>query len=132
MLFSYFFYEGIDKYARSNHIYPSQCEFGNFYKVRLNEIGFKIGISFIQGTKFFCKKVPVESEKEFIDFNDIMTDKNQEQIDLINASLDSLSNMILTIYESGVPIESITYTLKNTINKIISKRENKSKTLTKK
>ena len=132
MLFSYFFYEGIDKYARSNHIYPSQCEFGNFYKVRLNEIGFKIGISFIQGTKFFCKKVPVESEKEFIDFNDIMTDKNQEQIDLINASLDSLSNMILTIYESGVPIELIAYIVENTIKEITYQKKYNVKSLIKK
>ena len=34
------FYEGIKKYANQNYIYPTPCEFGNFYKIRLNEIGF--------------------------------------------------------------------------------------------
>ncbi len=126
------FYEGINGYADSNHIYPLQSYFGNFYRIRLDKIGFEIGILIGQETVFFCNKVAVENEQEFIDFNDIMTGKKQEQVDKINANLESLSNMALTAYESGVPIESITYTLENTINKIISKRKNKSKTLTKK
>lgn len=126
------FYEGIDKYARQNHIYPTQCEFGNFYKIRLNEIGFEIGILIGQGTVFFCNKVSVEKEEEFIDFNDIMTGKKQEQLDQINANLVSLSNMIVTAYESGVPIEAITYTLENTIKEITSQKGNKPNSLTKK
>ena len=126
------FYEGIDKYARQNHIYPTQCEFGNFYKIRLNEIGFEIGILIGQGTVFFCNKVSAEKEEEFIDFNDIMTGKKQEQLDQINANLVSLSNMVVTAYESGVPIEAITYTLENTIKEITSQKENKPNSLTKK
>lgn len=126
------FYEGINGYARLNHIYPLQCDFGNFYRIRLDKIGFEIGILIGQGTVFFCNKVAVENEQEFIDFNDIMTGKKQEQVDKINANLESLSNMVLTAYESGAPIEAITYTLENQINEIISKSQNKSKTLTKK
>ena len=124
------FYEGIRQYAESNHIYPLKCNFGNFYKIRLNKIGFEIGILNGQGTKFFCNKVAVENEQEFIDFNDIMTGKKQENVDKINASLESLSNMILTAYESGVPIESIIYTIEKTINEITYKKEGKAKVFT--
>ncbi len=126
------FYEGIDKYAESNYIYPFQCEFGNFYKIRLNEKGFKIGTLIGQGTVFFCKKIAVKNEQEFIDFNDIINGKKREKVDQIRTSLDSLSNMVLTAYESGVPIEAITYTLENTIKEIIFPKENKSKSLIKK
>ena len=68
----FLFYEGIREYAEQVHFYPTPCECGDFYKVRLNESGFKIGILFGQGTVFFCEKIPVENEEEFIDFNNIL------------------------------------------------------------
>ena len=34
------FYEGINIYAKQNHIYPTPCNFGNFYRVNLNDFGF--------------------------------------------------------------------------------------------
>ena len=125
------FYEGINNYAKLNYIYPYQCPNGNYYKIRLNDKGFEIGVMAGQGIIFFCKKVPVENEQEFIDFNDIMIGKKQEQVDRINESLENLSNMVLKVYESGVPIESITYTLENTIKEITSKKEGKSRLLQK-
>ena len=84
-----------------------------------------------QGIIFFCRKVSVKNEQEFIDFNDIMIGKKQEQVDRINESLENLSNMVLKAYESGVPIESITYTLENTIKEITSKKEGKARLLQK-
>ena len=103
-----------------------------FTQDRLNEKGFKIGTLIGQGTVFFCKKIAVKNEQEFIDFNDIINGKKREKVDQIRTSLDSLSNMVLTAYESGVPIEAITYTLENTIKEIIFPKENKSKSLIKK
>ena len=126
------FYEGIDKYAEKNHIYPTPCEFGNFYSVKINDLGFEIGILVGQGTVFFFNKASLEDGKEFIDFNDIMIGKKQDNVDQINATLDSLSNMVVTAYESGVPIEAIVSTLDNTIKGINSKKEDKTKTLVRK
>lgn len=126
------FYIGIKKYANENYIYPIPCKFGNYYRIRLNEVGFEIGILIGQGTVFFFKKVSIENEQEFIDFNDIMVDNKQERVDQINASLEALSNMVLTTYESGVPIESIVETLENTIKEITSPKEGNSKALIKK
>lgn len=126
------FYEGINKYAEKNHIYPTPCEFGNFYSVKLNNFGFEIGILVGQGTVFFFNKASLEDDKEFIDFNDIMIEKKQENVDQINATLDSLSSMVTTAYENGVPIEAIVNTLDNTIKGITSKKEDKPKTLIRK
>lgn len=124
------FYEGIYNYAKQNHIYPTPCRYGNFYKVKLNESGFEIGFTAGQGTVFFCKKTPVENSQEFIDFNDIVSGKKQIETDRINEILDSLSEKITEAYESGVPIESI-IDLVETIASQIKKQE-KSKVLIKK
>ena len=126
------FYDGINKYAGENHIYPIPCEFGNFYRVKLNGFGFEIGILVGQGTVFFFNKASLEDDKEFIDFNDIIIGKKQDNVDRINDALNSISSMITTAYESGVPIEAIVNTLDNTIKGITSNKEDKPKTLVRK
>lgn len=78
-----FFFKGIDEYATQKNIYPLQCEDGNFYKIRLDAIGFEIGVLVGQGAVFFCKKVTVENEQEFIDFNDIMMNQRQSRRKLL-------------------------------------------------
>jgi len=123
------FYEGINIYAKQNHIYPTLCNFGNFYRVNLNDFGFEIGTLIGQETIFFFNKVSLKNNKNFIDFNDIMSEKKQDNVDQINAILDSLSNIVIKAYENGVPIESIIDRLDNTIKGISSKEENKTKTL---
>lgn len=117
------FYEGVSNYAQQNHIYPTPCDFGDFYKIKFNDFGFEIGIMIGQGTVFFFNKSILENEKEFIDFNDIMTGKKQDNVDYINATLDSLSNMVVNAYESGVPIVAIINTLDNTIRNLSSEKE---------
>lgn len=126
------FYEGIDRYASSNYIYPTPWkDFGNYYRIRLNQFGYEIGMAIGQGSHFFCRKASIDNPEEFIDFNDIMNDKKQNQVDFITTNLDSLSNMVLTAYENGVPIEAIVNRLDQTIKKINSREEKKSKTLIK-
>jgi len=70
-----------------------------------------------------------EYRNDSLDFNDIMSEKKQDNVDQINAILDSLSNIVIKAYENGVPIESIIDRLDNTIKGISSKEENKTKTL---
>lgn len=125
------FYSGIDKYARKNYIYPLLCDFGNFYKVKLNNFGFDVGMLVGQGTVFFFNKTAMENEDEFIDFNDVMVDKKQANVDQINATLDTLSNMVITFYESGVPIDAIVNTIDNTLKDITSKNVKKTRKLIK-
>lgn len=121
------FYEGIKEYAIENYIYPTSCDFGEYYKVKLNDFCFKIGILFRQ-TVFFFDKTLIENEKELIDFKDVMIGKKQDNVDKINATLKSLSSEVMAAYESGVPIKAIVDTLENIIEEI-SKKKDKPKTL---
>lgn len=126
------FYEAIDGYASKNYYYPVDSEFGNSYKVKLNDLGFEIGILVGQGTIFFCKKISIENDNEFIDFNDILTNKFNPQVDIINTKLRILSDIMITTYKSGVPIQAITSTLDSTINEINSQKDNNPKVMIKK
>lgn len=65
-------YDGIERYASNNCIYPTKCDFGNIYKIKFGNTGFEIGILVGQGTLFFCNRVQVENQNDFIDFNDII------------------------------------------------------------
>ena len=56
-------YLGVDEYARGNYLYPCKNEFGNFYKIRLGEIGYEIGITTGKKAIFFCNRVPINEEK---------------------------------------------------------------------
>lgn len=125
-------YKAIDNYSQQNYIYPISCNFGNYYRVKFNDFVFEIEILVGQGIIFFFNKGSLEVDKDFIDFNNVMIGKKQENVDQINVTLDSLSSMVTTASENGVPIEAIVNTLDNTIKKITSKKEEKSKILVRK
>lgn len=116
-------YRGIDKYASKNYIYPIPCDFGNFYKIKSDNIGYEIGILNGQGTLFFCNRVEIENEKEFIDFNDIMNNKKSDNVSMIEDNLNKLSNMIISLHQSGVSLYAIETTFKSTLDEIKQKND---------
>lgn len=116
-------YEGIDKYASENYIFPYHCDFGNFYKIKFNDVGFEIGTLSGQGTIFFCSRVSIEDEKEFIDFNDIINNKKSDNVTTIENSLSELSEHVISLSNNGVPLEAITNTLNSTLSKLHSEKE---------
>ena len=116
-------YHGIERYASKNYIYPTDCNFGNFYKVKLENTGFEIGMLVGQGTLFFCNRVQIENQKDFIDFNDILNNKENDNVTTIKNKLNELSNLVVSLYKSGVPLEAIVITLDNTLNEINSQND---------
>ena len=127
------FYSGIEKYATKNHIYPEYVEFGNFYRIKYNGIGFEIGMQAGQGTYFYCKTIEICDDLKFIDFNDIINNKKYGNVDDINSCLNALSNLIKLLHDLGVPIESITTTFNETKKELEKKNsEEKEKILVKK
>lgn len=66
------FYNGIDKYAEENEIDQNFCKYGAYYNVRLNDHAFEIGFIIGQGTIFFCGRIPINPDKEYIDLNDVI------------------------------------------------------------
>ena len=71
------------------------------------------------------------NEDDFIDFNDIMNNKKQPNVDSYNIVLSGLSNSIDDIYNSGVPVEAINDLLMNKAKELAyralaNKEENQS------
>ena len=122
------FFEGIEKYADKNYIYPTMYEYQSFYGVKdnVNEVYYKIGVIEGQGGSFFCERIEYTSEQPFIDFNDIMNDKVRDNVKEIGTDLDNMSNLVLSLYNKGVPLEAIKETLDKTISEIeLSKEKGK-------
>ena len=117
------FYDSIYNYATNNYIYPNDYSYQSFYKVRLDNFGFEIGFIYGQGIDFFFRKVDIVNEEEFIDFNDVMNNKKQDNVDEINAALYYLSNYIKTAYESGIPLEAIQNAIDITMKRIEVKED---------
>ena len=118
----YLFFTGISRYAKENNIRSIPVSkpiselnkgYGNYYK-----------LEFI----YFFNKTSLENENDFIDFNDIITYTKKGGSNKISASLEIISNMIITAYESGVSIEEIVNTLTGVIRDITSNND-KPKTL---
>ena len=63
-------------------------------------------------------EVTTRSETKFILFPlfDIVNDKEAEKVRQVEANLDKLSKAVVSLYESGIPIEIIKTTLDSTIN----------------
>ena len=117
------FFEGINDYAKINYIYSYPRSFGEYYLIKVGDIGFEIGIMTGQGTLFYCKKTKVD--KEYIDYLDILTNRKQDNVSYIKENLDNLSNIIISLYESGVPLDAIIESVDGVINKIVKNEEQK-------
>ena len=128
------FFEGIYQYARKNYIYSQARPLGECYYIKIGDIGFEIGYLSGQGTKFYCHRIPLEEINNAIDFMNIVNNKKQDNVEYIERSLESISNMFIELYNNGVPIEAMTEALKRTMKGIEKKEHiiNEQKTLKKK
>lgn len=123
------FYEGIELYAKKNYIYPTKCDFGGYYNIKLDNISYEIGMLVGQGTLFFCNRKPIDKDLEYIDFNDIMADKKKDGVDVITQQLKDLSDKILELHKKGIPLDALIETLDTTLTGIKEKEKNPTKTL---
>ena len=125
------FYKGIEYYANKNYLYPFIDSNNTYYQIKFNNLGFKIGVTYGQGLIPFCEKTAIINENEFIDFNSIIQNKEQDNVKEINQILKELEDLIITTYKKGVPIEAIKNTTDQVINEIIWKKKDKKKILVK-
>ena len=123
------FYEGIELYAKKNYIYPIECDFGGYYNIKLDNIGYEIGMLVGQGTLFFCKRTSLNKDLEYIDFNDILIDKKKDGVDVITQQLKNLSNNVLELHKKGIPLTALIEILDDTLTGIKEEIKNPTKTL---
>ena len=117
------FYSGIDMYAESNFIYPTSFEYGVYYKIKFNNIGYKISMVTGQGVRYFCKRVEIDNQEDFIDFNDISLNKKQPMTESISFNLEQLSELLNNMIDSNVPLEAIVITTDKILKRELKKRK---------
>ena len=120
-----YFYKCISDYCDKNYIYPTLCNSGNYYKIRYKDKGYIVGIIIGQGAVCFCRKTVIDNPLDFIDINDIIYNKTQENVQHINNSLDSISNLVDELYKKGIPINAIKDRLNIIINEIKNIKQKK-------
>lgn len=113
----------INKYAVENHRYPISTASGKFYRIKYDDVGFIIGITSGLNVEYICSRVEIDKERDYIDFNNIIIGKKEDNVEYIEKQLQSLSNIIVSLHASGVPIESIEATIVNVINDIKPKND---------
>ena len=113
------FFEVIERYAEKNYISKITCDFGGYYRVKLNNDAYHIGCLIGQGVVHFCRRVELNDSEYFIDYNDITNNITQPYVEDLNRSLDDLKNKINDLYRSGVPLE----TIRKTANQLVEELE---------
>lgn len=121
------FFESINLYAQNNYIYSAFRPLGECYKIKINNNEFEIGYIAGQGTSFYCKKIELDDEKKFIDFIDIINNNKQNNVEYIDDSLNNLSNVLMDLYNNGIPIEAIIKTFNLFVHHIESVEREKNK-----
>lgn len=104
-----YFFGLIQKYAEKNFIKAGSEDSGfyeMFYQIKFNNVGYKIGLICGQGAFNYCCRYDNAYEK-FIDFNDIINSKKQDNVDVINEKLEQLSKLVNELIELEVPESTI-------------------------
>ena len=103
------FFIGIEKYASSNYIYPTSCDFGGYYSVKYNGKIYEIGRLIGQGTVFFCNTKESPEDSSIILFEDILnpTDEIMARTEMINSELDNLEKVLSELFKKEIPCEAI-------------------------
>lgn len=118
-----FLYNEINLYARNNYIYAITCDFGNYYKIKYNDVCYKIGVLVGQGTVFFCDRIKLDNQRDFIDFNDLLANKKRDNVAEIEKELNNLAYLIKSLYEKEIPVEAIKEVFDMTINNLRKDKE---------
>ena len=111
------FFNGIAKYADNNFlpVYSEDAHESHVY-IQFNGIGYEIGVVVGQGAYTYCQRLNIFSDKRFINFNDVVANKKQKNVDHINKQLNKLSASIHTLMDMGVPIKAITGTIEDALS----------------
>lgn len=102
---------------------PFNEGFCDYYKIFFNGIGYEIGVWDGKKRSFFCRKVKINNEKEFINFDNIVNNVNVLNAEGLNKQLDKLSNMLVSLHEKGISKDIMMNCVYNTLESLNYKEE---------
>ncbi len=103
-----YFLSGIRYYAYDNYI-PMEGEdlYDYHFFFKFNGIGYEIGSVSGQGTYTYCHREEISPDKHFIEFEDIMTNKVQDNVAAIKENLEVLNSVVRGLLALGAPEDRI-------------------------
>lgn len=115
-------FEIIENFAKRNFISLYSTEWGGYYLIEYNGIGFKIEVAVGQGTVFACERLN-EVTPDFIDFKLIQKNEELENTKEIRSKFDTLNKYIKELSQT-IPVTVIRDELSNTLNEIMELQKN--------
>ena len=117
------FYKGIEMYARRNYIYPivsGEDLYESYsYTVKYNNTLYTITIdSEIWDDIPCCTCTRFALLEQVMDFEDIMQDKDRENLDLIKDKVDCLTSTIEELCDLNISFDTINTIVEDTIMQI--------------
>lgn len=107
----------IKRYARNNFIY-SDKDREESYNIEYKGIGYTIGVTYGQGSFFFCERTTPTSD--FISLLDIRENVERPNVRIIKERLEFLKEYLTKMLEENIPVEAI----KETTQKVLQKNIN--------
>jgi len=123
------FFHVVADYAKRNYIEPVPYRVAEVYNVKYNGHGLEVA-SFATNNCFWCKKAEIVDGKPFIDFNDVLTDRQQPYVPYIEDCLGDISTAIESAYECGAPITVIKSVIEEALSNLEKHEADKPKCLT--
>ena len=110
----------IEEYADKNFIPLFPTEWGGYYLIQYNGIGFNIEVASGQGTIFGVERLD-EVTPQFIDFKLIQKNVDLESTEEIRSKFVALNEQIKELSKK-VPVTVIRKELSNTLNELIQQK----------
>lgn len=118
-----YFVSGIMDYANRNFI-PYGYDGDESISIKFNGIGYDICRISGQGTYCGCHRTNITPDKHFIDFNDIISNKVQDNVAIITEKLDTIASIAKEILELGAPKHAISSRIKTVLHEYVKGGEN--------
>ena len=120
-------FEETQEYCDENYLMPTKTDYGSFYSIQHNGVGYFIGFDSSQGASFYCTRLD-EPEEDALEFKYIISGVKLPKTVRDEYRLEELSELMEKLFDEGVSIGAITNTTENTLNKIKIKSDKSIKT----
>ena len=110
-------YEEVERYCEDNFLVPTKVDYGVFYSIKHNGVGYFIGVDVGQGTSFYCTRLD-EPEKDALEYKHLMSGVKLPKTVRIEHRLEELADLIEQLSNDDVPEEAIHQTADAALQKI--------------
>jgi hypothetical protein len=119
-----FLFEEVSTYCDENYIEPKKVDYGVYYSIKNNGIGYHVGFDTGQGASFYCTRLE-EPDDDALDFKHVRSGVKLQKTLYDEYLLENLSILIKELYNAGVSINAIKKTVSSSIKTIENEQTTK-------